>query len=233
MTLKILKTFIFTFVIIHSALTAAWAQNQPPANQPQPQSKPEPRDPLEEFIEEFLENAEKFGREQEDLFDKFFDEDFDAQMNAMQKKLDKFFKQSPLGNTINPYSKNGKGITTQEIYQEVVDDKLLIHIRLAGLDRKKLDVKIHQEMISIKGEVSHQEKSDHHQQYFSSQFQQSFPLPEGVDINKITYDEKEDEIVIIVPLPKENSKPKNLIPNKPIPRKVPPANSNQQDSEMI
>jgi HSP20 family protein len=122
---------------------------------------------------------------------------------SMRREIDRVFDRFNLGAWDIPYSPFGRRRfefefpwprATDMAIAPAVDvverDKAYeITAELPGMDEKKIDIKLSNGMLTIKGEKK-EEKEEHEKDYYMSErrfgsFMRSFQVPEGVDTGKI------------------------------------------------
>jgi HSP20 family protein len=92
-------------------------------------------------------------------------------------------------------------------------DEYLIRAELPEVDKKDIDVSVHEGVITIKGERKLEKKSDdekHHRiESFYGSFSRSFVLPADVDEAKISAESRDGVLTVRLPK-KEVAKPKAI-----------------------
>jgi HSP20 family protein len=93
------------------------------------------------------------------------------------------------------------------------DDKYLIKADLPGVEKKDIDVKLENGMLSIRGE-KHTEKESgngkrHRTERFHGTFARSFTLPDSVDVEKVDASYKDGVLTLVIPKT-EKAKPKSI-----------------------
>ena len=83
-------------------------------------------------------------------------------------------------------------------------DKYLIRADLPGVDKDKIDVKLENGMLSIRGEKHTETETDkggkhHRRERFHGTFARSFTLPESIDAEKVDADYKNGVLTLSIP----------------------------------
>ena len=83
------------------------------------------------------------------------------------------------------------------------DDCYEVNIELPGVTADTIDVSVHENMLTVRGEKRHQ-REEHGRTYFFSEreygaFQRSFRLPTEVEADKVTADFRDGVLTIRVP----------------------------------
>ena len=93
------------------------------------------------------------------------------------------------------------------------DEKITIKAELPGVDKKDIQVDVKDGILTITGELSHEnevkEENYHRKERASGKFYRSFTLPEGLDPEKIDADYKDGILKIKIPKAEEK-KPKEI-----------------------
>lgn len=138
---------------------------------------------------------------------------FDNLMD-IQREVNRLFDESKT-------SKGRKNELARVDWSPVVDiheDKEAFHISadLPGLTQKDIDVKVEDDVLTIKGERKFENETNkdnyHRVERFYGSFQRSFSLPKGIDASKINASYKNGELKLSVPKTEE-SKPKQITVN--------------------
>ena len=142
------------------------------------------------------------------LFDQFYNDDFFGsssdpfeQMRKMRKQVLEQFDQpegdkSPFDSW---YRKRFGGGDAGEIKKREDQDYVYYDIKIEGLDKEKLHVKVADGQISIDGRVEKKSEADHSGSYYSSSFHRSFPVPLGVDPQKFQMDQDQTQLILKFP----------------------------------
>jgi HSP20 family protein len=134
------------------------------------------------------------------------------ELRSMQDQMDRLLNLSWGG---NEYS--GEDIK-EGIWQPPVDiyetgDSIVLKAELPDIDQKDIDVRIEDNMLTIKGERKHEsevKKENYHriERYFGS-FQRSFKLPATVEQEKVEASCEKGVLTVTLPK-KEEVKPKQI-----------------------
>ena len=93
------------------------------------------------------------------------------------------------------------------------DDKYLIKADLPGVDKKDIDVKLENGMLSIRGEKHTETETGkgkrHRTERFHGTFARSFTLPESVDAEKVDAKYKDGVLTLVIPK-MEQARPKSI-----------------------
>lgn len=158
-------------------------------------------------------------RKQADIdndFNSFFNDDFFGQRDPfeqmkkmrkeMEQRMENFGKQS--NTTKNPfdfwYSNKFGGGSIEDISKREDDNFVYYDIKVENLNLTSINTKVENGNISITGSVEKKEDSgdkdgSSSRVYFRSTFARSFPLPEGVDANKMETNADKDKITLKFP----------------------------------
>jgi HSP20 family protein len=98
------------------------------------------------------------------------------------------------------------------------DKEYEVTAELPGMDESNIDVSLSNGMLTLKGEKK-EEKEEKKKDYYCSErrygsFQRSFPLPEGVDADKIDASFKKGVLTLILPKTADAQKKQKKIPIK-------------------
>lgn len=137
------------------------------------------------------------------LFDEFDRDFWAAPFRRSAFDLEPFWRRQITGTTVPAVD-----IVEKDKAYEVKAD-------LPGLDEKKLDVKVTDGMLTIKGEKQEEKeerKKDYylHERHFGA-FERSFRLPETVDPDKIEASFKKGVLTVTLPKRPETQKPEKKI----------------------
>lgn len=147
------------------------------------------------------------------LYNNMFDKDFfrqsDApfdQMEKMRKDMDKFFESSMKDFskvTFDDWYGSKFGGSIGDIKQQEDAKYVYYKIDLKGIDRNSIKTEVNggQVIISATGsDIQAQDERDQHSRVENYRsFQRSFPVPAGVDPNKVKFETKGDELLIKFP----------------------------------
>jgi HSP20 family protein len=93
------------------------------------------------------------------------------------------------------------------------DDKYVIKADLPGVEKKDIDVKLENGMLSIRGEKRTETESGngkrHRTERFHGTFARSFTLPDSVDVDNVDASYKDGVLTLAIPK-KEQAKPKSI-----------------------
>jgi len=93
------------------------------------------------------------------------------------------------------------------------DDKYVIKADLPGVEKKDIDVKLENGMLSIRGEKHTESESGngkrHRTERFHGTFARSFTLPDSVDVDNVDASYKDGVLTLSIPK-KEQAKPKSI-----------------------
>jgi len=97
---------------------------------------------------------------------------------------------------------------------EEEDDKYKIKADLPGVDKKDIDVKMENGMLSIRGEKHTETESGkgskrHRTERFHGSFARSFTLPDSVDADKVDAAYKNGVLTLLIPKA-EQARPKSI-----------------------
>lgn len=135
-------------------------------------------------------------------------------LRSMQEQMDRLLNLSWGGSTADFSGEDIK----EGVWQPAVDiyetaDSIVIKAELPDLDQKDIDVRIEDNMLTIKGERKHEsevKKENYHriERYFGS-FQRSFKLPATVDREQVSATCERGVLTVTLPK-KEEVKPKQI-----------------------
>ena len=93
------------------------------------------------------------------------------------------------------------------------DDKYLIKADLPGVDKKDIDVKLENGMLSIRGEKRTESETGsgkrHRTERFHGTFARSFTLPDSVDADKVDANYRDGVLTLAIPK-MEQAKPRSI-----------------------
>ena len=94
------------------------------------------------------------------------------------------------------------------------DDKYVIKADLPGVEKKDIDVKLENGMLSIRGEKRTESETDkggkhHRRERFYGTFARSFTLPDSVDADRVDAAYKDGVLTLSIPKTEE-TKPKSI-----------------------
>jgi len=130
-------------------------------------------------------------------------------------------------NLLQRYNKNGGGTMRSQpdndlsfadwapsVDIEEEDDKYKIKADLPGVDKKDIDVKMENGMLSIRGEKHTETESGkgskrHRTERFHGSFARSFTLPDSVDADKVDAAYKNGVLTLLIPKA-EQARPKSI-----------------------
>jgi len=130
-------------------------------------------------------------------------------------------------NLLQRYNKNGGGTMRSQpdhdlsfadwapsVDIEEEDDKYKIKADLPGVDKKDIDVKMENGMLSIRGEKHTETESGkgskrHRTERFHGSFARSFTLPDSVDADKVDAAYKNGVLTLVIPKA-EQARPKSI-----------------------
>ena len=137
----------------------------------------------------------------------------------MFEDFDRGFWQFPSRSLfeIEPFWRRRVATPTVDIVERDKDYQLIAE--LPGMEEKDIELKLTRDMMSIKGEKK-EEKEEKKKDYYLSErrygaFQRSFPLPDGVDSDKVEATFKKGVLTIILPKRPEAVKSERKIEVKP------------------
>jgi HSP20 family protein len=129
-----------------------------------------------------------------------------AMQEQMSKLLDMAWNREP-----GEEMKEGIWQPPVDIFED--KDEVVIKVELPGIDQKDIEIKIEENILTIRGERKHDDsvkKENYHRiERFYGSFQRTFTLPQNIDQNKIKA--VCEKGVLSVTLPKvEEAKPKQI-----------------------
>lgn len=153
------------------------------------------------------------------FYDKVFDRDFFQrnqspfeQMEKMRKEMDKFFES-----TMQDYSKitfddwygSRFGGSIGDIDQNEDDKYVYFKVDLKGIDKNTINTDVSGGQVTISGSHSdlhaEEEAGANVRSESYQSFHRSFPVPSGVNPDKVEFETKDDELVIKFPKVRERS----------------------------
>lgn len=111
----------------------------------------------------------------------------------MQKEMFKHFSQGGS----NFFGDNS--LLDQEITSSEDDNFFYYEIDLHGQQAKKLEVEVKNGQLTISGELENKKDNGNSSYLSTSQFNRSFPVPEGVDEQNYKLEQKDDKIIVKFP----------------------------------
>ncbi|MBU0993181.1 MAG: Hsp20/alpha crystallin family protein [Proteobacteria bacterium] len=168
---------------------------------------------IDEFIKKFHENFENSDRLLNDYFNDDFLKNFDdpfKEMEDIRKKMEERFKQFsiPFDDQFNNrydswFDKNfDKGADAKlETWDD--DNHVYCSIDVGDANPKDLKVDIKDDQVTVSGNTmvmeSKEENGMTNSKKYVSTFFRSFPVPDGVDVNKADVQTKDKKIIISFP----------------------------------
>ena len=129
------------------------------------------------------------------------------ELQALQERIDKLFEESMRGREIAPAA----WTPAVDIYE--TDDAIILEAELPGMNEKDIEVKIEDNVLTIRGERKFEEERKEENYYrmerFYGTFQRSFTLPSNVDTDKVKAEYKKGILKVTLPK-KEQAKPKQI-----------------------
>lgn len=144
----------------------------------------------------------------EQFFDDFFNNDFFGrsrdpfeEMRRMQKEMFKKLNddRSFPGTFDRWYQRKFGGGDSGEIRQREDDEYLYYDLDLKDQVPKELNVKVQDGQILIDGKIEAKEQKEGINQFYSSSFHRSFPVPSGVEGEKFKMEQEGNKIIIKLP----------------------------------
>jgi HSP20 family protein len=124
-------------------------------------------------------------------------------MNLLEKKeqLRLILKQSDLINTING------GIVNTAVNIERTENNIILQISAPSVSGKAFKVLLNHDQLTVFHLLTVKDSSHYNKGEFMSMpmFIKTFGIPENVDLNNIQAQQKNDEIIIILPLKENNA----------------------------
>ncbi len=129
------------------------------------------------------------------------------ELQALQDRIDKLFEESLRGRELASTS----WTPAVDIYE--TDDAIVLEAELPGMNEKDIEVKVEDNVLTIRGERKFEEKRKEENYYrmerFYGAFQRSFTLPPNIETNKIKAEYKKGILKVTMPK-KEQAKPKQI-----------------------
>lgn len=168
-------------------------------------------DAIKGFQEDFKNREKHFDRSMDDDFFKSFNDQL-QEMEQLRKKMEEQFRNfnrpfnDRLGSDFDNFLNNDLSSGDDLHLKTREDEKFLYYdIHVGEIKPNDLKVDIRNDRVTISGKVSKKESLDDKgtkgQAQYSSQFTRSFPVPEGVVMEKA--DVRVDENRIIITFPKD------------------------------
>jgi HSP20 family protein len=147
-------------------------------------------------------------------FDSFFNDDFFRsskspfeEMRRMQESMMRQFDQfdsDPGGGMFGSwFKKRFGGGEPGDIQTREDDDFIYYDVVIKDLSNKKLDIKVESGQIMISGTIEKRSddkgKQGNSSQFYSSTFHRSFPIPYGVDGDRVQMEQEDEKIIIKFP----------------------------------
>lgn len=146
--------------------------------------------------------------------DSFFDDDFfrsskfpfeemEKMRERMMKQFESFENNSRGGIFDSWFKRKFGGGEPGEIRQREDDDFIYYDVVIKDLVNQKLDIRVEGGQITVSGTVEKKSSDKGNkrssQQFFSSTFHRSFPVPYGVDETKAQMEQEGEKIIIKLP----------------------------------
>ncbi|ODS33928.1 MAG: Hsp20/alpha crystallin family protein [Candidatus Scalindua rubra] len=147
-------------------------------------------------------------------FDSFFNDDFFRsskspfeEMRRMQesimKQFDMFGEDSGRGIFDSWFKKRFGGGEPGDIQTREDEDFVYYDVIIKDLSNKKLDIRVEDGQIKISGTIEKRSddkgKNTNSSQFYSSKFHRSFPVPYGVDGDRVQMEQDGEKIIIKLP----------------------------------
>jgi HSP20 family protein len=143
---------------------------------------------------------------------------------SLRREVDRLFEdfsggfwRSPFGRSIIDIEPAWRSTTlmTPAVDVTETDNAYEIAVELPGMDEKNVEVKLADDVLTVKGEKQ-EEKEEKRKDYYLSErsfgsFQRSFQVPKGVDTNKIDANFKKGVLKVILPKSAEAQKAEKKI----------------------
>jgi len=161
--------------------------------------------PSKKTIDSFFNDS--FGRDFFDLNSAPF-----SQMEKMRRNMDKLFEDQlgSLGgsDSFDNWFENRFGGSVFDIKQPEDDDYIYYEIKLEGLDKNNLQVNVKNGNLEVSGEVKKVEENKSEgslsKSYIHQSFHRIFPVPRGVQEDKIEFEVDGDKLIVKFPKRKIN-----------------------------
>ncbi len=129
------------------------------------------------------------------------------ELQALQDRIDKLFEESLRGRELAATS----WTPAVDIYE--TDDAIVLEAELPGMNEKDIEVKVEDNVLTIRGERKFEEERKEENYYrmerFYGAFQRSFTLPPNIETDKIKAEYKKGILKVTMPK-KEQAKPKQI-----------------------
>ena len=166
--------------------------------------------PLSADRDEILKKQSERQSQFRNIFnDRFFGpRDPFAEMQKMSQQMEKRMKEFNEDHNFekNPfdfwYSQQLNGGSIEDIAKRQDDNFVYYEIKVGDFNLTSLNTKVEQGQIRVTGSVEKRDEpgeSGNIQSYFKSSFARTFPLPEGVDANKMETISEKDKIILKFP----------------------------------
>jgi len=142
------------------------------------------------------------------FLDNFFNRDFFEksrdpfeEMRRMRKEMNDLFKEEEdFGGSFNHwYQDKFGGGDLSDLKQREDDQFVYYDISIQGNKPKELKIDVKDEMISISGKFEEQTSTNESNSFVSSNFQRTFPAPNGVNSKNYTIEQEENKIILKFP----------------------------------
>jgi HSP20 family molecular chaperone IbpA len=150
----------------------------------------------------------RLARNMNSFLDDSFNDDFFGrshdpfeQMRKMRQRMLKQFDEPEEGGGIfdNWFQKKFGGGSVGDISRRDDDKYVYYDIAVRGLKQEKVNVRVEDGQITISGQVENKSDDEGTQSFTSSSFHRSFPVPDGVDPNKVQMEQAKDKLVVRFP----------------------------------
>lgn len=120
------------------------------------------------------------------------------EMTKMRQQTMKLFDDwvagmDPFQGHINPQHEIAR------INEREDDHFIYFEIPIKNLKKEKLKVNIANGMVQVTGQIEKKKQGKHASSYYSSSFHRSFPVPAGVDADKVQMSQEKDQLVVKFP----------------------------------
>ena len=133
------------------------------------------------------------------------------EMTPVQDRFNRFFDESFNRTWPENHMEMANWNPVVDIYDQ--DDRIVMLAELPGVDRKNISVELKDNVLTLKGERSHdntvKEDRYYRQERLFGKFQRAFNLPAGLDPDKVKADYKDGVLKIEIPKP-EKEQPKQI-----------------------
>ncbi len=173
---------------------------------------------VEKSDKKIISKNDLFSTPDRSNFDHFFDKNFDQdffgessspfkQMEKMRENMQRLFEDNFNDSFDNKYFDNwfdGRfGGSVSDIGESEDDEYIYYRIELEGIDKNNFKIDVTDGQLNISGVIDKLSEDSSNGSFSKSRlrksFNRSFPVPSGVDADKVEFETKENELIVKFP----------------------------------